>query len=90
MMVVYGLAQPYKNKATNIVEMILQIIFFILLALESTSFEDTYNHLLSLPGMNNSTSAGISTIAKVLLSIYYFPVLLLVITVTVQILINIR
>ena len=42
--VLYGFIQPYKSRITNFIEMMVQVIFIILLALESTSFlRDVYN-----------------------------------------------
>ena len=90
MLVMYGLAQPYKHHFTNIMEMVLQTIFIVLLDLKSTNFEDSYGHLLAPPEMINSTTSGISTIAKILLPIYYLPVFLLIIVATVHIFIQIR
>ena len=37
-LVLYGLIQPYKSAVANIVELVIQANFFILLALESVSF----------------------------------------------------
>ena len=95
-LVVYGLIQPYKSKLTNVLELIVQINFIVLLALESTSFlKDTYNTFPPLPQMQasvqlNTTAAdnnickdapvGISDLSKILLPFYYLPLLLLIIT----------
>ena len=96
MLVIYGLVQPYKNKLTNVLELIVQINFIVLLALESTSFlKDVYNTFPPLPQMQasaqlNTTAAddstckdapvGISDLSKILLPFYYLPLLLLIIT----------
>ena len=96
MLVIYGLIQPYKSKLTNVLELVVQINFIVLLALESTSFlKDTYNTFPTLPQMQasaqlNTTAAddstckdapiGISDLSKILLPFYYLPLLLLIIT----------
>jgi hypothetical protein len=98
MLAIYGLIQPYKSKLTNVLELVVQINFIILLALESTSFlRDTYNTFPPPPKMQtiaqlNTTSAegsacedapmGISGLSKILLPFYYLPLLLLIITAT--------
>lgn len=95
MLVIYGLILPYKSKLTNTLELGVQINFIILLALESTSFlKDTYNTFPIQPQMPasaqlNTTAANstckdtfsrISDISKILLPVYYLPLLLFVIT----------
>ena len=97
-LVIYGLIQPYKSNLTNVLELIIQVNFIILLALESTSFlRDTFNTFPPLPQMQanaqlNTTAAGdspckdapigISDLSKILLPFYYLPLLLLIITAT--------
>ena len=95
MLVVYGLIQPYKSKSANVLELVIQINFIILLAVGSNTFiKDTYN-TFPVPQMPtrayqpNTTEAvcedthsnhGISDISKILLPLYYFPLLLLMVT----------
>ena len=102
-LVVYGLCRPYKSQVTNMMEMVVQINFIVLLALESTGFlKDQYNvfpvpEVGALNVSRNATSnlfdgkiTGISTIAKILLPFYYLPLLLFFFTAVANLIIYFR
>ena len=90
-LVTYGFIQPYKSLTANFIEMAVQVIFIILLALESTSFlRDVYNVFPAPAGVTtsvnpNATDActdglpGVSVSTAILLPLYYAPVLLFII-----------
>ena len=87
---VYGYIQPYKSLIANIMEIVVQTNFILLLALESNSFlRDTYNTFPPLqndpvsPLKSNSWVAdcrdsftGVSELTKILLPFLYLPVVL--------------
>ena len=94
-LVIYGLIQPYKSNLINVLELIIQVNFIILLALESTSFlRDTFppppqmqantqlNTTAAGDGTCKDAPIGISDLSKILLPFYYLPLLLLIITAT--------
>ena len=98
---IYGLVQPYKSRVTNIIEMMVQVTFIILLTLESTSFlRDIYN-VFPLPQVRVGNSAnvtmdvctdgrsGVSVITSILLPFYYLPLLALIAVATVKLSIHI-
>ena len=82
MMVLYGVIQPYKSQVANVVELIIQTNFFILLALESISFLDsTFSPAQTMRGGTslNETDIckdGISPFTTIHLIIFYAPLLL--------------
>ena len=93
---IYGLVQPYKSRVTNIIEMLIQVTFIILLTLESTSFlRDIYN-VFPLPQVRVGNGAnvtmdvctdgrsGVSVITSILLPFYYLPLLALIAVATVK------
>ena len=100
MLAVYGITQPYKSRATNVMEMLIQINFILLLALESSGYlKDTYSvfPIPELPANNNvnitlsaSTFNRISSITKILLPFYYLPVFPFIITAVVNLVQYIR
>ena len=84
----YGYIKPYKSLFANLMEVVVQTNFIILLTLESNGFlRDTYN---TFPPLLNDTVnitpnevatcsdsfTGVSRLAIILLPFLYFPVLL--------------
>ena len=96
MLVVYGFIQPYKSRTANIMEIVVQTNFIILLSLESTSFlKDAYNvfpppQLQATTTLNETAVAckddlpGVSLLTKILLPFFYTPLLLFFVTATTE------
>lgn len=82
MLVVYGMIQPYKNRTTNIVEMLVQINFILLLTLESSGYLKDTNVDLN--------SSGVSTVTAILLPFYYLPIVPFIVTAGIKFIIYIR
>ena len=92
---VYGFIQPYKSRVANVLEMLVQINFIVLLLLESTSFlRDIYN-VFPLPQVTVEQSlnvtdvctdgrSGVSVITSILLPFYYSPLLLFITVAIIQ------
>ena len=82
----YGYIQPYKSLTANIVEIVIQMIFILLLALESTSFlRDAYNifppsevQIVNGTDVCKDDLSGVSLLTAILLPFYYLPLLLLI------------
>ena len=103
MLAVYGMCQPYKSRATNIMEMVLQVNFIFLLTLQSSGYlRDVYN-VFPAPELNPSAINAnvapifdgnitriISSLAKLLLPFYYLPLLLFIVTAIVYLVVYIR
>ena len=94
-LVTYGFIQPYKSPLSNILEIVVQANFVLLLVLESTTFlEDAYGVYLSAETDTavspNATSAytdgapGVSAFTMILLPFYYAPLLLFIVVATVK------
>ena len=91
MLVLYGLIQPYKSRVANVVELVVQANFFILLALESISFlSSTFSppQTVRKAGSNlNETESdvctdettGMSPLTIIQLIAFYTPLLLLIV-----------
>ena len=97
-LVVYGYIQPYKSLTANIVEIVIQMIFILLLALESTSFlRDAYNifppsEVQTVNGTDvcKDDLSGVSLLTAILLPFYYLPLLLLIILATFKFILFVR
>ena len=97
-LVLYGYIQPYKDLTANIAEIVVQMIFILLLALESTSFlRDTFNVFpASKVQTVNGTDvckddlSGVSLLPAILLPVYYLPLLLLIVLVIIKLILFIR
>lgn len=89
MLVLYGLIQPYKSAVANIVELVIQANFFILLALESVSFLSSVlspsQAVQPEAGTNLSEDeniyTGISPFTTIQLIVFYSPLLIFAIVV---------
>ena len=82
---VYGFAKPYKERLTNVLELLMQSSFLLLLLLLSVA--STHNTLLTFSGDGTTTRHcnkqpnEIARIAWLLFPVLYFPhVLLLVVS----------
>ena len=100
-LVVYGYIQPYKSLTANVMEIVIQMNFVLLLALESTSFlKDTYNTFpeseveagtsLNKTGVCKDDLTGVSVFTAILLPFYYMPLFLLAILAIVKLILFIR
>ena len=83
-LVVYGISQPYKSQIANILELVVQLNFIVVLVLDSTAFlKDEYS-VFAVPETRENATLNlfdgkitkISTVAKILLPFYYLPLLL--------------
>lgn len=94
-LVTYGFIQPYKSQLSNILEMVVQANFVVLLVLESTtSLKDAYGAYQSTAMATavgpNATNVcidgipGVSAFTTILLPFYYAPLLLFVLLATVK------
>lgn len=94
-LVTYGFIQPYKSQLSNILEIVVQANFVLLLALESTTFlEDDYGVYLSTemdtdvsPNATNAytdVAPGVSVFTTILLPFYYAPLLLFIVVATMK------
>ena len=104
LLALYGSIQPYKSLVTNIMELVLQTNFIILLALESTTFfRDMFPSLghrvqagTSLGNETSEECSGeandhtVSPFTAVLLLCYYFPLFLFIVTASMKLIQYIR
>ena len=100
MLVLYGLVQPYKSRVANVVELIVQANFFILLALESISFLSSTlspSQIVQKADTNlNETdicedeTTGISIFTTIQLIVFYLPLLLFIAVALIKLTIYIR
>ena len=100
-LVVYGFIQPYKSLTANIMEIVVQMNFVLLLALESTNFlKETYNTFpeSQVPAGTNLNKTdickddltGVSIFTAILLPFYYMPLFLLIILAIIKLILFIR
>ena len=100
MLVLYGLMQPYKSRVANVVELIVQANFFILLALESISFLSSTlspSQIVQKADTNlNETdicedeTTRISIFTTIQLIVFYLPLLLFIAVALIKLTIYIR
>ena len=80
---VYGFVQPYKSLTANLLEIGVQVNFFVLLLIEATSgIRDLYFNFPSLLQSNMTSEpecvdslTGIAPITWILMPFYYLPLL---------------
>lgn len=97
-LVLYGYIQPYKDLTANITEIVVQMIFILLLALESTSFlRDTYNvfppsQVQTVNGTDvcRDDLSGVSLLTAILLPVYYLPLLILIVLAAIKFILFVR
>jgi len=82
---IYGIAKPYKDKIANILEVVVQSCFLVLLMLLSVA--STQDDLLKFPSNGSgdadchNTPAGAAGVVWLIFPLFYFPLgLLLVIS----------
>ena len=101
MLAVYGICQPYKSRATNKMEIVLQVNFIFLLTLQSSGYlrdvhnvpEDELNTLNEVAAGFDGNITRISSLAKILLPFYYFyylPLLFFILTAMIYLVVYIR
>ena len=102
MIIIYGLTQPYKGQLANVVELVVQAIFFILLALESISYlKDTYNAFpppqtvqagtsLNETGVCKDETTGVSLFTIIQLTVFYTPFFLFIVVALFKLVLYIR
>ncbi len=81
---------PYKSKAANVLEVVVQLNFLILLLLELTTFVQTDLFLFSgdtSDGVCGNAFSSISYIVILLAPVYYAPLLVLIVVVVVYLII---
>ena len=103
LLALYGSIQPYKSLFANILEVVVQTNFILLLSLESTSFfKDTFPSLGQR--MQTGTSLGNGTslcsdevdghkvppFTAILLPSYYFPLFLFAVAASIKLILHIR
>ena len=77
---VYGYAQPYRSRLTNLLETAVNVNFLVLLSINDVPYfnEDlfTFSHFeSSSSGECNSSNAGIADVSWLLIPVYYLPVI---------------
>ena len=103
LLALYGSILPYKSLFANVMEIVLQTNFIILLALESTSFfRDTFpslNHRMQTgTSLRNETTVcsdevddhRVSPFTAILLPFYYFPLFLFTVAASIKLIQHIR
>ena len=99
-LVLYGLIQPYKSQVANVVELIVQANFFILLALESISFLSSAlspsqtvqraDTSLNETDICTDETTGTSLFTTIQLIVFYIPLLLFIVVALFKLIVYIR